>query len=186
MQIKQKSQGFTIVELLIVIVIIGILAAITIVAYNGIQVRARDSARIAKVTSIAKAIELYNTDNGRYPPILDGYGRETSCGSQIENWGHCDRNKILSDTLAPYLTIDPVSLSDATQGNQHYHYTSQSSDGYRSYGLMVYLEGSGGANDGGYYANAYEVGQKPAYCLANYTGTGAIWTSYNTVCNGGN
>jgi prepilin-type N-terminal cleavage/methylation domain-containing protein len=34
---KQKQRGFTIVELLIVIVVIGILAAITIVAYNGIQ-----------------------------------------------------------------------------------------------------------------------------------------------------
>ena len=38
---KKTKSGFTIVELLIVIVVIGILAAITIVAYNGIQSRAR-------------------------------------------------------------------------------------------------------------------------------------------------
>lgn len=47
MQRGQKQTGFTIVELLIVIVVIGILAAITIVAYNGIQERARMAAAIA-------------------------------------------------------------------------------------------------------------------------------------------
>lgn len=47
MQRGQKQKGFTIVELLIVIVVIGILAAITIVAYNGIQERARMSSAIA-------------------------------------------------------------------------------------------------------------------------------------------
>lgn len=181
-----SRRGFTIVELLIVIVIIGILAAITLVTYNGAQVRARDSARIAKVTSIAKAIQLYYVDNGRYPPILDGHGVETTCGSQTENWGHCDRAKILSDMLAPYMKIDPTSLSSATQGEYYYWYTSQDSDNYQSYGLMVFLEGNGGANDGGYLANAYETGQKPPYCMSKYTGASADWRSYHSQCAGGN
>lgn len=181
-----KQKGFTIVELLIVIVVIGILASITIVAFNGIQARARDNGRITKIKSIAKAIELYKIDNGRYPPILDGPGRETTCGSQTESWGHCDRNKTLSDMLAPYLVIDPTSLSDATQGSYYYWYTSQNSDSYQTYGLMVFLEGTGGQSDGGYFPNAYEVGQKPTYCRATYAGTEANWTSYNTLCSGGN
>lgn len=63
---KSKS-GFTIVELLIVIVVIAILAAITIVAYNGIQQRGRDSDRKSGVTTIQKALELYHIDNGGYP-----------------------------------------------------------------------------------------------------------------------
>ena len=63
-----KQRGFTIVELLIVIVVIAILAAITIVAYNGIQTRARDSQRDADLASIQKALELYYSDNGMYPP----------------------------------------------------------------------------------------------------------------------
>lgn len=186
MELRQRNRGFTIVELLIVIVVIGILAAITIVAFNGIQGRARDSARISKIQSIAQALELYKLDNGSYPQILDEQGRETTCGSQTENWGHCDRNKILSDMLAPYMVIDPTSLSDATQGNYWYWYTSQASDNYQTYGMMVYLEASGGQNDGGYYANAFEIGQKPAYCMSKYSGTGANWTSYNTECAGGN
>ena len=64
--LKNKS-GFTIVELLIVIVVIAILAAITIVAYNGIQARARDNIRYADAKAIMKALELYKADNGNYP-----------------------------------------------------------------------------------------------------------------------
>lgn len=61
------SKGFTIVELLIVIVVIGILAAITIVAYNGIQNRANDGAIQSDLSAASKALELYKTDNGVYP-----------------------------------------------------------------------------------------------------------------------
>jgi prepilin-type N-terminal cleavage/methylation domain-containing protein len=60
---KKTTSGFTIVELLVVIVVIAILAAITIVAYNGIQARARDTQRIQDIKTIAKAHELYNIKN---------------------------------------------------------------------------------------------------------------------------
>ena len=68
---QTKSRGFTIVELLIVIVIIAILAAITIVAYNGITNRANQSSAKAAANSAIKKIEAYNADdqggNGAYP-----------------------------------------------------------------------------------------------------------------------
>ncbi len=51
---KEKTAGFTIVELLIVIVIIGILAAITVVAFNGVQERARVSAGKAFASQLAR------------------------------------------------------------------------------------------------------------------------------------
>jgi len=180
------KKGFTIVELLIVIVVIAILALISIVAYNGIQSRSRDAGRIQKIKDIAKAIELYKIDYGQYPAILDGNSIETTCGSQTDNWGHCDRNKILADMIAPYMKLDPTSLSNVTQGNYTYYYTSQVVDNYQTYGMMVYLEGDGGANDGGYFTNAYEVGPKPPYCMGKYTSTGANWRNYTNVCNGGN
>lgn len=61
---KTKS-GFTIVELLIVIVVIAILAAITIVAYNGIQARATFTKQVAEVDRIGKAIQLWSAANGK-------------------------------------------------------------------------------------------------------------------------
>ena len=62
-----KNRGFTIVELLIVIVVIAILAAITIVAYNGIQDRAKMSRMQSDLTSLNKTIQLYRAANDSYP-----------------------------------------------------------------------------------------------------------------------
>ena len=185
-----RRRGFTIVELLIVIVVIGVLAAISIAAYNSVQSKARDSSRIAKLDQLVKGIELYYAQNGYYPPIDHGLGTESSCGSQTDNWGHCDRLRILTDAIAPYVRIDPTTLSNATQGNHYYSYASQSGDGWGSYGIMVYLEGSGGANDGGYYATGYERGSGPRYCSTTYSGAGAEWLNksgvYSQRCMGGN
>jgi len=66
----KKYYGFTIVELLIVIVVIGVLAAISVAAYSGIQGKARDSQRLQDLASIQKALELYKVENGRYPPVV--------------------------------------------------------------------------------------------------------------------
>ncbi|MFZ2836066.1 MAG: prepilin-type N-terminal cleavage/methylation domain-containing protein [Candidatus Saccharimonadales bacterium] len=62
-----KQKGFTIVELLIVIVIIGILAAITVVAYNGIQNRANDAAVQSNLDAIGKQIRLHYAREGVFP-----------------------------------------------------------------------------------------------------------------------
>ncbi len=183
-----RRSGFTIVELLIVVVVIGILAAIVTVAYTGIQSAARDSSRIATLNQLQKAIELYYVENGDYPHILHGLGYESSCGSQTDNWGHCDRLKTLTDALAPYAKFDPTELS-VPSGGFYYAYASQANDNYQTYGLMVQLEGDGGANDGGYFSNAYEVGQGPSYCMQAYTGNNRDWlnksSGYHQRCYGG-
>lgn len=62
-----KINGFTIVELLIVIVVIGILAAITIVAYNGIQNRANDASVQSDLSKVARALQAYKAVKGEYP-----------------------------------------------------------------------------------------------------------------------
>lgn len=72
MTTQTKQRGFTIVELLIVVVIIAILAAITIVAYNGITNRAKTSATVATAASVQKKAEAYAIDGttGKYPLTL--------------------------------------------------------------------------------------------------------------------
>lgn len=62
-----KQKGFTIVELLIVIVVIAILASISIVAFTGIQQRGRDSQRASDASNIVKALTTYTADGNSWP-----------------------------------------------------------------------------------------------------------------------
>jgi len=70
--LKNRNTGFTIVELLIVIVVIAILAAISIVAYNGIQQRANDAQIKAAANDIQKAVQLWYVDVGQQPKSGSG------------------------------------------------------------------------------------------------------------------
>ncbi|MDO8302161.1 MAG: prepilin-type N-terminal cleavage/methylation domain-containing protein, partial [Sedimentisphaerales bacterium] len=67
---KQHLKGFTIVELLIVIVVIGILAAITIVAYNGVQQRAKVATVTSDLSGAARQLAIHEVDAGSYPATL--------------------------------------------------------------------------------------------------------------------
>lgn len=67
---KINLRGFTIVELLIVIVVIGILAATSIVAYNGIQDRAKQAAAKSDVANAIKSIEAFAVTQGVYPESI--------------------------------------------------------------------------------------------------------------------
>lgn len=64
---NNRRDGFTIVELLIVIVVIAILATITVVSYNGITASARVSSALSSVSSYEKALKLYLAEYGNYP-----------------------------------------------------------------------------------------------------------------------
>lgn len=92
---KQKQySGFTIVELLIVIVVIGILAAITIVAFNGIQERARNTQTISAVKEYMKLYSSYAVDHDAYP------GSENYCLGSGYSGGLCWDNRAYVENTA--------------------------------------------------------------------------------------
>lgn len=67
--LKKRQSGFTIVELLIVIVVIGILATLVIVTFTGIQQKARNSQRQTDINAIASHVESYYAQTGTYPSL---------------------------------------------------------------------------------------------------------------------
>jgi prepilin-type N-terminal cleavage/methylation domain-containing protein len=69
--LKNKQSGFTIVELLIVIVVIGILAALVVTTFNGIQQKGRDTERETDIKAIHGQLEAYYAQNGTYPLLSD-------------------------------------------------------------------------------------------------------------------
>lgn len=69
--LKSKQSGFTIVELLIVIVVIGILATLVIVTFSGIQQKARDTKRQTDITALASQLEVYYANNTYYPTLAN-------------------------------------------------------------------------------------------------------------------
>jgi len=74
---RNALQGFTIVELLIVIVVIGILSAVTITTYNGVQASAHNVKIISGVDQFREAAELYKVKEGHYPQTTRELDNET-------------------------------------------------------------------------------------------------------------
>ncbi len=68
---KTKQQGFTIVELLIVIVVIGILALLVITTFTGIQKKARDTERTTDIKAIHSQLEAYYAQKSAYPALAE-------------------------------------------------------------------------------------------------------------------
>lgn len=98
---KHGGQGFTIVEILIVVVIVGILAAIVIVGYIGITQRAYYNRTTTELHSIAEAINAFEVMNGRWPN---------------------DVSRGLPPEIAEYLTGSSDRWPDAPWPNSVYDY----------------------------------------------------------------
>jgi len=137
----EKQTGFTIVELLIVIVVIGILAAITIVAFNGVSNRAKVSAMQADLNNSAKSLDAYRlttSTNEQYPADLAAANLKTSNGTTYQ--------------YSVDNTVNPVQYClTAINGNVDYYIATggRPTEGtcYENYGLVGWWQLNGNAND---------------------------------------
>lgn len=123
---EHNNHGFTIVELLIVIVVIGILAAITVVAFNGVQKNATDTAVKNDLAQVAKKMELFRTTSpsDRYPVSVSELEaadlRFSQQNYQVANADGTPRNGL-------YYWVAGASSSDAIYGKGYILGTSSKS-----------------------------------------------------------
>lgn len=133
---QTNKMGFTVVELLIVIVVIAILAAVSVVGFSNVQAKARDSQRVNDIEAIAKALELYYVDNGRYPTSHCNSGGSPACPSpknENDAWASTTDGSwnVLEWALVPkymdQLPVDPKAEPQSHLGlwsGYHYEYVN--------------------------------------------------------------
>ncbi len=96
-----KSLGFTLIEVLVVIAIIGILSSVVIASMNSARRKAKDAQRVGDMTAVKKALELYYTDNGQYPT--------SSWASQCQYWGGgSPANSVIPGLVPAYIKVMPA------------------------------------------------------------------------------
>lgn len=133
MKHTKQTNGFTLIELMIVMIILGILAVIGISAFISSQIKGRDSHRKGDLKTIAQGLELYYNDKGQYPTD-DGAGGLKGCWTVGGNTpADCTANQVWQDTngtiYAPAFPADPVA-------NQKYYYVSSNGKQFQLYARL--------------------------------------------------
>jgi len=138
-------KGFTLIEILIVIAIIGILAAAILVVLNGAREKARDRIRMSDLINIKIALELYYANNNQFPAAhAGGTDRSTGCvssgspydGDYWNKTGGCSAGSTLDSLLSTQfpnkMPVDPVNKIITCANDTCGHYYSYISRDYSS------------------------------------------------------
>lgn len=147
-QRKKTNSGFTLVELLVVISIIGILSSFAVVSLNSARAKARDALRKGDMSQIRTALNLFYDDNLGYPICGSWDGNDADFGASAEAGSAC-YNTTLTNALTggtrPFLGTmpqDPKNPTNSPSVNSTYLYRYVSSADGTMYALVYMVEDS--------------------------------------------
>lgn len=177
------KNGFTIVELLIVIVVIAILAAITVVSYNGIQQRASNTKTADALEAWISAVYTYRTENGQYPNGWTCLGESYTYGpdaADSSGVAQCRQDVAGSGVVA---SVSFNNMMKPYLGNRlpsPTFLTAKNTDTQWQRGLMYAYGGGAGAEV--YILAAYSGTLATCPTVRGITGSRSIWGG-NTRCS---
>ncbi|MEA3449797.1 MAG: prepilin-type N-terminal cleavage/methylation domain-containing protein [Patescibacteria group bacterium] len=125
MRFSYNKKGFTLVELLVVISIIGLLSSFAVVSLNSARVKARNALRKGDMAQLRTALVLYYDDNAQYPVCVGGgwdtmdpfFGTDPDTGSACYN---VDVSNALASGPRPIMPVipkDPLNENNLTLAN---------------------------------------------------------------------
>ncbi len=174
------SKGFTLIELLVVIAIVGTMSSVILTSLGTTKYRSNDSARISQINQLSRAIELYYSDNDRYPNNRNdgGFMYADSRRPPLPAAGAAYSN-LMNYIVPTYISIAPLPPRNAGKEGamcgscDEYNY--QVNGWGRGYMLCTYLaESRGGTgwpgSDGPFYGTN-NFG--PYYCVSSGCGAGS-------------
>lgn len=178
---RKGKSGFTIVELLIVVVVIAILAAITIVSFNGIQAQAANSKTSKALSDWVKILNMYRADNGRWPNgwTCLGEGYPSSPATSGSNTGHCRSTNTDAVTRSPAFETELRKYAGGgTLPTPSFVMAANGSNEWRR--GIHYAYGGGGSGTEVYIQVTFQGSSAECPSIANNTGR-VVWGG-NVMC----
>lgn len=151
MHIHKRREGFTIIELLVVVIVLGILLTLVFTTYSGVQAKNRNSDRQASVDTLQSQLEAYYAQNSKYPTLAnlnDASWRQANLknlkGEDLQDPSWASKNS--------NCTVSSKSVVSAKPAKDCYSYQVTGSEGAAcdnshvicaQYTLTAMLEGGG-------------------------------------------
>ncbi len=148
MKRKKTNSGFTLVELLVVISIIGLLSSFAVVSLNSARAKARDALRKGDMSQIRTALNLFYDDNLSYPICGSWNGNDEDFGAAVDSGSTCYNTALttaLSGGTRPFLGVmprDPLNPNNDPNASNTYLYRYVSDSEGTAYALVYMIEDS--------------------------------------------
>ena len=132
----KTNEGFSLVELMVVISIIGILSSVLYANYNSAREQARDKVRMTDLKSLQLAIETYKAQYGRYPAQGCGGSSDFAGPGGAVSAGFASCDTYITGLVPDFISVLPRDSRSETENDKGFYYKTNV-DG-TSYKLMVY------------------------------------------------